>query len=1014
METELVLGLDLGTNSAGWALIEQTTDGDGPPKPTRLVDAGVRIFPEGIEAKSNESRNVARRAARGMRRQHDRRNRRRDALRHRLQRAGLLPREKTELAAVLGANPYALRARGLDEKLAPFELGRALYHLGNRRGFKSNRKTERKTKKADKETVQTGISDLQKKIEDAKARTLGEYLSRIDPFKVRIRCRYTSRAMYEHEFDAIWDAQRPNHPAILSDDLRRQIRETIFNQRPLKVQKNLVGKCELEPTRKRAPKGLWYAQQFRLLQDVSHLEFPDANTGEIRKLNPGERKELVAELQKRKEMTFDQIRETLGLLDSQKFNFETADHRDKLKGNQTEARLRAVLRKAYDKLTAETRDEIVRDLLFLDNEETIRRHATERWGLDTAAAEKLAPVELQSGYLHLSERALRRLIPHLEQGLSYMDAVVAAGYERPDQRKIEVRKELTREDMPELRNPIVTVAMNQTRRLVNAIIRAHRKPARIRVEMARDLKVSLKKRSEIISENKKNRQENEAASALLEKEFDVSNPTREDLLRHRLWKEQKQTCPYTGKTIPQGSLFSPEWEIDHVIPIPRSGDDSYMNKVLCAASANREKLNRTPWEVWGGNETRWGEITLRITNLHLPFPKKRRFLTQKVDEEFLDNFINRQLNDTRYIAREARSYLETLTGKNGVQIGIGVTTAALRRRWGLNGILSDSGEKTRADHRHHAIDAVVIALTTPTVVKRMSALSALGRRPEDAGFAPPWEHFRDDVKRRVETMIVSHQTLRGLRGALHEETNYGILGLKDEKGQELFALRKSLAAITQSELERIADSNVREIVKAHLRAHGADPEARNGEKSEPWKKAMTAPNYPMLPNGNGAPVPIKKVRLHKPSGGMIKMKNREGVEYRAVESGSNHHIVIFEHTAAGKKKGRWDGEVVSMFDAAQRIRRHEPIILRDVGEGKKFVMSLSINEIVKVTENGESAYWRVQKIDAGAGNITLRVHTAANLDDNAARRIKSPNSLKELSAIKVTIDQVGREHPAHD
>ena len=291
MEIELALGLDLGTNSAGWALVEQTTDGDGPPKPTRLVDAGVRIFPEGIEAKSNESRNVARRAARGMRRQHDRRNRRRDTLRHRLQRAGLLPREKTELAAVLSANPYALRARGLDEKLAPFELGRAIYHLGNRRGFKSNRKTERKADKKDKETVQTGIRDLQKKIEEAKARTLGEYLSRIDPFKERIRCRYTSRAMYEHEFDAIWDAQRPNYPAILTDDLRRQIHETIFNQRPLKVQKNLVGRCELEPTRKRAPKGLWYAQQFRLLQDVSHLEFPDANTGEIRKLSEGERKD---------------------------------------------------------------------------------------------------------------------------------------------------------------------------------------------------------------------------------------------------------------------------------------------------------------------------------------------------------------------------------------------------------------------------------------------------------------------------------------------------------------------------------------------------------------------------------------------------------------------------------------------------------------------------------------------------------------------------------------------------
>jgi CRISPR-associated endonuclease Csn1 len=1014
METELVLGLDLGTNSAGWALIEQSIDSGGAAKPARLVDAGVRIFPEGIEAKLKESRNVARRAARGMRRQHDRRNRRRDALRHRLQRAGLLPSEKAELALVLARNPYALRARGLDEKLEPFDLGRALYHLGNRRGFLSNRKTERgKEKKDEKKIVQAGITDLQRKIEEAKARTLGEYLSKIDPFKERIRCRYTSRKMYEDEFDALWDGQRSHHPALLTDDLRRRIRETIFNQRPLKVQKDLVGNCELEPNRKRAPKGLWYAQQFRLLQDVSHLEFPDAGTGEIRKLNDGERTKLVAELQRRKEMIFDQIRTTLGLLESQKFNFETADHRDKLKGNQTEWRLRKDLKKSYDQLSATVRDEIVHELIFVEDHEVIRRHAIQRWALSPEAAENLKSIELESGYLHLSEKALRKLIPHLERGLDYMSAVVAAGYERPDQRKIVVREELTRADLPELRNPIVTMAMNQIRRLVNAIIRKYGKPARIRVEMARELKVSLRRRSEILLENKKHGLENEAASALLKKEFGVSNPTRDDLLRHRLWKEQKQTCPYTGQAIAQGSLFSADWEIDHIIPVPRSGDDSYMNKVLCAAAANRAKLARTPWEVWGGDEKRWGDITLRITNLHLPFAKKRRFLTQRVDEEFLENFINRQLNDTRYIAREARSYLETLTGKFGVQIGIGVTTAALRRRWGLNSLLSDSVEKTRADHRHHAIDAAVIALTTPAVVKRMSQLSALGRRPEEAGFAPPWEHFRDDVKRKIETMLVSHQTLRGLRGALHEETNYGITGLKDEKGQELFAVRKSLDALTQSELGRIADKNVRAIVKAHLCAHGADPEVRNAEKTEQWKKAMTPPNYPMLPNGNGAPIPIKKVRLHKPSGGMIRMKNREGVEYRAVESGSNHHIVIFEYTEA-KKKGRWDGEVVSMFEAAQRIRRHEPIIRRDMGVGKKFVMSLSINEIVRVVENGTPEYWRVQKI--AGDDISFRPHTDARKSDGNEfqKRMHPINKLKVFRPVKVTIDPLGREHPAHD
>jgi CRISPR-associated endonuclease Csn1 len=1017
MERQFILGLDLGPNSVGWALIEERIDGNDRAWPVRLVDAGVRIFPEGVEADKSESKNVARRRARAMRRQHDRRNRRRDALRHCLQDARLLPRDDTQLKAELLKNPYELRARGLDNRLSPFEFGRALYHLGQRRGFKSNRRTDKKSENTGNkkigEDIKAEIGRLEQSIKDCGARTLGEYLNS-NAVDGRTRRLHTSREMYEREFNALWNAQRAYHSNLLSDELRQKIHHIIFFQRPLKVQKYLVGACALEPRRKRSRKGTWYAQQFRLLQDVSNLKYSDRSAGEWRALNDDERTKLVTELQKRKEMTFDRIRKTLGLSDSQKFNFETADHRGKLKGNQTEWRLRSVLKKTYDKLTAEMRDEIVRDLLFLDNEETLRRHAKERWGMSDEEAQKLLTVDLEPGYLHLSEHALRALIPYLEQGLPYMDAVAKAGYQRPDQRQVKVREQLAREDMPELRNPIVTSALNQMRQVVNAIVREYGKPTKIRVEMARDLKVSLKKRGEMLAEQKENQRAREEAADTLKNEFGRSNPTDDDLLRYRLWKEQKQTCPYTGQTIPQNSLFSPDWEIDHIIPRRRSGDHSYMNKVLCAAQANREKGNKTPWEIWGGDEKRWGEITQRIDTLHLPSAKKHRFLTRKVDDEFLDNFISRQLNDTRYIAREARAYLETLVGKDNVQIARGQVTAELRRRWGLNNILSDSKEKSRADHRHHAIDAVLIALTTPKILKKMSQLSASGQRLEQARFEPPWENFREDVKRRIETILVSHRVIRKLHGALHQETNYGILDLKDEKGQALFAVRKELKDLTQAELERIADSRVRNIVIAHLRRYGADPDTPRAEGTSQWKKAMNPDTPPpCLPNRNGAPVPIRRVRLHKPLTNAITLKNR------AVNSGSNHHIVIFEHTD-GKKKGKWNGEVVTMFEAARRVRppkgapRAQPLIQRNLGDGKRFVMSLAINEIVKVNENGQPAYWRVQKIDAASCNVTFRLHTASGLEDNSTRRIKSPEPLRQLGAVKVVIDLLGRERPAND
>ncbi|MGH7949589.1 MAG: type II CRISPR RNA-guided endonuclease Cas9, partial [Candidatus Binataceae bacterium] len=298
MNTAAVLGLDLGTNSAGWALIEHQLESDGGlGPPVRLIDAGVRIFQEGVEAQKNESRNVVRRQARAMRRQHQRRNRRRDALRINLVKAGLLPVEPEQFATLMRENPYALRATGLDRPLAPFEFGRALYHLGQRRGFKSNRKTDRKAKKNETEGLLAEISQLQKEIDASGARTLGQFLASLGREEAKVRGRHTSRAMYEKEFELLWNAQAAHHPSLLSDALRKTLHNVIFHQRPLRVQKQLVGECELEPGRKRSPRATWYAQQFRILQDVSHLRVLDTSTGELRELSPDERQKLAGALQ---------------------------------------------------------------------------------------------------------------------------------------------------------------------------------------------------------------------------------------------------------------------------------------------------------------------------------------------------------------------------------------------------------------------------------------------------------------------------------------------------------------------------------------------------------------------------------------------------------------------------------------------------------------------------------------------------------------------------------------------
>ena len=322
---EFVLGIDLGTNSLGWAVVG-LIDGE----PANLIRAGVRVFDAGmegnIESGQEQSKNLKRREARSHRRQLWRRARRMTKTFNLLRKFGLLPEgdastpeKRQDLINALdntirssgwfkakassGAYPepeqtlpYILRAAALDEPLEPHFLGRALYHLAQRRGFFSGRL---RPAKPDKEAgkVEGTIKTLREIMTQQGRRTLGELFSHLSPTEKRIRGpeAWTARDMYEKEFDAICDAQAPHHPEALTSDRRAKLREAIFHQRPLKFDPNAIGDCELEPGEKRAPKYLLVAQQFRMLQTVNNLRvLPPGETE--RALTAGEREKLVGAL----------------------------------------------------------------------------------------------------------------------------------------------------------------------------------------------------------------------------------------------------------------------------------------------------------------------------------------------------------------------------------------------------------------------------------------------------------------------------------------------------------------------------------------------------------------------------------------------------------------------------------------------------------------------------------------------------------------------------------------------
>src|SRR5208282_3998463 len=226
---------------------------------------------------------------------------------------------------------YILRAAALDERLEPHFLGRALYHLAQRRGFWSNRKQAAK-KDDDEGKVKEGIAKLRQDMLVKQARTLGEHFSRLSSFDERIRNRWTAREMYETEFNAIWAAQAAHHPSLLTPVHRKELHRGIFFQRPLWFDPKTIGQCELEPGQRRAPAHLLVAQRFRLLQKVNDLEI-ELPGNPSRYLTSEERGKLADTLELQGDLSFHKgrkasghpipsVRDLLGLPKTASFNLQ--------------------------------------------------------------------------------------------------------------------------------------------------------------------------------------------------------------------------------------------------------------------------------------------------------------------------------------------------------------------------------------------------------------------------------------------------------------------------------------------------------------------------------------------------------------------------------------------------------------------------------------------------------------------------------------------------------------------
>lgn len=1041
------LGLDIGTNSIGWCLYV----GDS------IRDIGVRIFSDGRDPKSGASLAVDRRDARAMRRRRDRYVRRRSALLEALIDTGLMPADSQDAKALAGCDPYALRAAALNGALSPHLLGRALFHLNQRRGFKSNRKAERKAGD-DKESgkIAGGAKALDLAMGDL---TYGQFLNSQPVKRVRMRAEgdgydfYPERRHLEAEFDAIWAAQAAHHPTLLTDAVRDRLRRIIFFQRPLKAPK--VGGCTFFNEEPRLPKAHPLFQERRLYEEVNQLEITKAGASS-RKLTLDQRDKIILKLKSAKTASFSGLSKLLKLADGESFN-KASENRKGLIGDEIFASFsdKKCFGPHWAHFDAGTQWSIIEQVA--EEEDPVRLHdwlmATH--GVTAEQAEAIGRVRLPEGHGRLGETASRLILEKLKiesiegHPLTYNEAVeVALGKSHSDFGTGEVLEELpyygeilSREIPPgdfdpahlenkknpdlaaywgRITNPTVHIGLNQLRHLLNAIIRVHGRPDEIVVELARDLKLNEKEKAEHNKRIGANTRAAEARSRkLLESEQRDSGSNRALL---KLWEDLNpnnpldRCCPFCGRHIGQLALFTEETEIEHIIPYSRSFDDSAANKVIAHRSCNRDKRNKTPWEAWGHTE-RWAIIAEQVSRLDKS--KQWRFAPDAMERfERDDGFIARQLTDTQYLSRMARTYLSSLYPDTaGVYVIPGRMTAMLRRLWGLNEILPDhnyvenphsSAPKNRLDHRHHAIDAAVVGVTTRGLLNEISRVAG---RAEDQSLdrlfvdlPKPWNTFREDLRDALNRVVVSHKADHGRKGTppkgkdataarLHNDTAYGLTGLTSDSGLPIVVHRVPLLSLKPADITdpiRIPDAALqRALWRATEGLSGKEFEAALAKfsKSDPVFKG------------------IRHVRVREGLN-VIRIKDRAGRAYKGYQGDSNSRYNVWR-----MPDGKWTHQVITTFDL------HQPgFVEQRPHPAAKKVLSLRQNDLIAIERDGAPRQiMRVQKYGQN-GQIFLIEHNEAG---KMADRDKSPNdpfklwgpgtsALKKMKARQIRIDELGR------
>ena len=767
-----------------------------------------------------------------------------------------------------------------------------------------------------------------------------------------------------------------------------------------------------------APKSSPLFQLCRIYEAVNNIRLtrPD---GSPRDITPEERAKIVAHLQSSASLSFAALKK---LLKEKAIIADQLTSKSGLKGNSTRVALAAALQpypqyhhlldmelethmmtvqltdeetgEVTEREVAVVTDSYVRQPLYrlwhilysIEERDAMRRALITQLGmkeedLDGGLLDQLYRLDfVKPGYGNKSAKFICKLLPQLQQGLGYSEACAAVGYRHSNSPTSEEITERTLlEKIPllqrnELRQPLVEKILNQMINLVNAL-KAEYGIDEVRVELARELKMSREERERMAEGNRRREKENKAIAEKIQ-ECGLF-PTKSRIRKYMLWEEAGEKCLYCGQILTLSQcLNGDDMEVEHIIPKSVLYDDSYGNKTCACRRCNKEKGNRTALEYIRAKG--WeAEYMERINGLldkkAISYSKHQRLRWLK--EDIPSDFLERQLRLTQYISRQAMAILQQ--GIRRVSASEGGVTARLRSLWGYDDILhtlnldrydsmgetervSREGETTeklrikdwskRKDHRHHAIDALVVASTRQGYIQRLNRVSSESEREAMSGEIEVQKATKTDklsllerwltqrphlsvraVSDKVAEILISYRpgkrvVTRGRniylrhgkkcvqsgllvpRGPLSKETVYGQITVN---GEPQIVCKYDLHSLKAKDVDYVVDLALRKRLKELLAQHGGKE-----------KEAFAGDVYL---DEAGTQGPIRSVRCFTglDRGKMKAVKyDEQGDAVGFVSPRNNHHLAIYR-----TPKGKLVESIVTFWDAVDRAHYGIPLVI---------------------------------------------------------------------------------------